>query len=62
MANKTKKKVKTFKVNVTETYSKVYEIEAEDFEEALDKAEELASDDTELATPENMDDRNCEVI
>ena len=62
MANKTKKKVKTFKVNVTETYSKVYEIEAEDLEEALDKAEELASDDTELATPENMDDRNCEVI
>ena len=62
MATKTKKKVKTFKVNVTETYSKVYEIEAEDWEEALDKAEEFASDDTELATPENMDDRNCEVI
>ena len=62
MATKKKKKVKTFKVNVTETYSKVYEIEAGDFEEALDKAEELASDDTELATPENMDDRNCEVI
>jgi len=55
------RKAKEFKVTVTESYSKTYYIEARDAEEAQEKADELASDDMELACPENMDDREFEV-
>lgn len=55
------RKAKEFKVTVTESYSKTYYIKARDAEEAQEKADELASDDMELACPENMDDREFEV-
>lgn len=54
--------MKVYKVWVTETYEKCYEVEAEDEFEAQDIAEDLASDDMEITEPENMTDRECEVV
>lgn len=51
-----------YKVRVTETYVSDYEVEAEDEDEACEKAEEMATDDDTLAAPENMSDREVEVI
>ena len=50
-----------FRIAVTETYSKYYEIEAESEAEAMKLAENKACDDLELAIPENMDSRDTEV-
>lgn len=55
------KNVHDFDVVVTETYSKTYHVEAEDEQEARDIADRLASNDMELACPENMNSRECEV-
>ncbi|CAJ0592400.1 unnamed protein product [Cylicocyclus nassatus] len=46
---------------VTETYSKAYDVIAEDAEDAEQIAENLAMDDMKLAIPENMDDREITV-
>ena len=51
-----------YKVRVTETYVSDYEVEAEDEVEACEKAEEMATDDDALAAPENMSDREVEVV
>ena len=53
--------VHDFDVVVTETYSKTYRVEAKDAQEARDIADALASNDMELACPENMNNRECEV-
>lgn len=53
---------KKFTVRVHETYAKDYEIEAVDADEAREKAEAIASDDMDIATPNNFDERVCEVI
>ena len=49
-------------MRVTETYVSDYEVEAEDEVEACEKAEEMATDDDALAAPENMSDREVEVV
>lgn len=51
-----------YKVRVTEYYVTDYEIEAEDECEACEKAEEMAMDDDTLAAPENMSNREVEVV
>ena len=51
-----------YNVRVTETYISDYEVEAEDADEACEKAEEMAMNDDTLAAPENMSDREVEVI
>jgi hypothetical protein len=51
-----------YKVRVTEYYVADYEIEAEDENEACEKAEEMAMDDDTLAAPENMSNREVEVV
>lgn len=52
---------KEFRVYVTETYSKAYDVIAEDAEEAEQIADNLATDDMELAVPENMESRTMMV-
>ena len=51
----------TYNVLVTETYSKYYEVEANSEDEARDLAEHEATDDMNLACPENMDNRVVEI-
>lgn len=55
---KAKRVKKTFTVTITEHYTKTYTIDAYDAEEAANEADALASDDMELAIPENFDYRD----
>lgn len=55
--NDEEEELQTFEVRVTETYEKVYTVEATCMEDAIDMADELASEDMELACPENMVNR-----
>ena len=50
----------TYKMLVTEIYSKYYEVEADSEDEARELAEQEATDDMNLACPENMDNRKIE--
>jgi hypothetical protein len=49
-------------INVVETYSKEYKINADSEEEAIELADALASKDDTLVLPHNMSDRRLEVI
>jgi hypothetical protein len=49
-------------INVVETYSKEYEVDADSEEEAIDLADSLAARDDGLVLPHNMTDRRLEVI
>ena len=50
-------KKSVYRICVTETYEKFYEVEAYDVDKAIELAEEEASNDSELAIPENMTKR-----
>lgn len=49
-------------INVVETYSKEYKVEADSEEEAIDLADALAARDDTICLPDNMSDRRLEVI
>lgn len=54
--------MKTYTVRVTETYMVDFAIEAKSEEEAREKAESIAAEDFNLTAPENMTDRDTEII
>ena len=55
-------KMKTYTVRVTETYMVDFAIEADSPDEAKEKAEEIAAEDFNLTAPENMTDRETEIV
>ena len=54
--------MKTYTVRVTETYMVDFAIEADSPDEAKEKAEEIAAEDFNLTAPENMTNRETEVV
>ena len=54
--------MKTYTVRVTETYTVDFAIEADSPEEAKEKAEGIAAEDFNLTAPENMTDRETEIV
>lgn len=54
--------MKTFQVKVVETYETVFSIEAENEDEAREKAEMEAADDFNLTSPENMTSREISLV
>lgn len=49
-------------INVVETYSKEYKVDADSEEDAIDLADALAARDDTICLPSNMSDRRLEVI
>ena len=54
--------MKTFQVKVVETYETIFSIEADDEDEAIEKAEMEAADDFNITSPENMTDREVSIV
>ena len=54
--------MKTYTYRVYETYAVDFSVEAESEEEAREKVESAAAEDFNLTAPENMTDRELELL